>query len=275
MKFSIALLFFVAIFNHVFAQKVQYGPELGITIIPVNNTKIDLHTYKIGVNGFGYFQYNIKENFGIRLDVGYTSSSKSWVESDTSSISDFLSNPLIGIDTSILNTLSQTVDMSVTKVTKGNVNFSYLQIPLSFVYSPTKKISFGLGAYYSFVLKVNSRTETTQDIPFLDIAGKMVEQIPFGKTFIDQMYPGYYEPNFKESTSMKNLNKFDCGLLASLTYKMDNKFYIRLKYSRGLVNYYKELPNLYEVKSPKQSTTSISIGFSFGEIFQKSTKALF
>lgn len=275
MKSIFLIILFTSIFTQIFAQKIQYGPELGITLIPVNKTDVELNTFKLGITGSGYFQYNFNKKFALRLDVGYTKSSKTWVQTDTSSVEEFLSNPMLGFDTSITNLLSQTVDLSVTKTTKGNANFSTLQIPLTFVYSPAKKISFGVGAYYSFVLKVNSRTETTQDIPFLDIAQKMIDQVPFGKAAIEMLYPGYYEPDFKESSSMKNLNRFDYGIIGSVTYKMDNYFYLRLKYSRGLKNYYQTLPNLYEVKSPKHSLTSITVGFSFGEIFQKKPKALF
>lgn len=256
------------IVNNLLAQKLEYGPEIGLNIIPIQKSPVDGNVTKLGFNGGGFVSYPVNDLLSIKFAIKVSTSSKSYMQTDTSSISEMILQAIIGsgVDTSASSQFKDYIDLSVTKHSKSNTSFTFLNIPVTADINLHERISFSLGGYFAILLKANTKTETTQDIPILQAFSPVFGTNPFIKQIIGGMYPGVFEPDFKEHSSVSGFNTVDAGLVVAMKYKMKNNFSLSVNFTKGFVNYYKKLPEMYEVNSGTHNYLTLSIGYSFGNI---------
>ncbi|HBF87006.1 MAG TPA: hypothetical protein DDX39_00075 [Bacteroidales bacterium] len=256
----------------IFAQGFSFGPDLGISSTVLNKTDIELSSNKLSFYGGGFFDYKLNNWLSIRMGANYVEGSKSWYETDTTSLEAFLEMVDMGLDSSMSNILNNYVDLNAIKMVSGNTNFSYLRVPLSAVFSPSENFQFSIGGYYSFLLRAHTRKQTSMDIPVMDVFGNIIESEPIIEFTFKQLFPEYYEQEFEESTKPTGFALNDYGLLLSATYQMENRFFIKLQYAKGFVDFRTKDSEKIPVKSTTNSLTTISVGYSFGKLLTSKAK---
>lgn len=271
--FQFILIMFIAESDS-FAQKLEYGPEIGLNIVPISKNEVDGLVTKLGFNGGGFIVYPVNDWLSVKFALKATTCSKSYIKTDTSSISDMILQAIVssGIDTSATSQFKDYIDLSVTKNTKSNTNFTYLSIPIAADFNLHEKFSFSLGGYFSLLLNAKTKNEITQDIPVLQAFSPALSANPLVKQIISGIYPGVFEPSNSESSGLGEFNTIDAGLVVSMKYKMENNFSISASFTKGFVNYYKELPDMYEVNSGKHNYLTLSVGYSFGNVYTSKVK---
>lgn len=271
--YTIIVLLFVII-NYSQAQKLEYGPEIGLNIIPIQKNNVDGRVSKLGFNGGGFVSYPVNGWLSIKFAVKVTTCSKSYLQTDTSAISKMIIDAIVGsgIDTSASSEFKDYLNLSVTKYTKSNTNFTFLSIPITADFNFNEKFSFSLGGYFALLVAAKTKEEVTQDIPVLEAFSPLLTSNPFVKQIISGMYPGVFEPTLNEKSGVSNFNTFDTGLEIAMRYKMENNFSISASFKKGFVNYYKKLPDMYEVNSGKHNYLTLSVGYSFGNVYTSKAK---
>lgn len=271
--FQFILFMFVA-YSSSFAQKLEYGPEIGLNIVPIDKNDVDGLVTKLGFNGGGFMSYPINDWLSVKFAIKATTCSKSYVKTDTSSISEMILQAISGsgMDTSSTSQFQDYIDLSVTKNTKSNTNFTYLSIPITADFKLHEKFSFSFGGYFSLLLNAKTKSEITQDIPVLQAFSPALTTNPFVKQLISGMYPGVFEPDHKESSGVGGFNTIDAGLAISMKYKMENNFSVSASFTKGFVSYYKTLPDMYEVNSGTNNYLTLSVGYSFGNMYTSKAK---
>ena len=141
----------ILIVNSVFAQKLEYGPELGFNIVPIQKSEVDGHITKLGFNGGGFVSYPVNDWLSIKFAIKASKCSKSYLQTDTSRISDMIIEAIggSGLDTSITSQMQDYINLSVTKYTKSNTNFTFLNFPVTADFYLHEKFSFSLGGYFA------------------------------------------------------------------------------------------------------------------------------
>lgn len=272
--FYLTLFLAIIIVNSVFAQKLEYGPELGFNIVPIQKNEVDGHVFKLGFNGGGFVSYPVNDWLSVKFAIKASKCSKSYLETDTSRISDMIIEAIggSGLDTSVTSQIQDYIDLSVTKYTKSSTNFTFLNIPVTADFNLHKNFSFSLGGYFALLLAAHTKEEITQDIPVLEAFSPLLTSNPFVKRIISGMYPGVFEPEFDEASGLGGFNTFDAGLVIGMKYRMENNFSISASFKKGFVNYYKVLPDMYEVNSGKHNFLTLSLGYSFGNVYTSKVK---
>ncbi|OFX55501.1 MAG: hypothetical protein A2046_10125 [Bacteroidetes bacterium GWA2_30_7] len=271
--YQILILVFVII-NSTFAQKLEFGPEIGLNIIPIEKSEVDGHVSKLGFNGGGFVSYPINDWLSVKFGLKIATCSKSYLQTDTSAISEMIINAIAGsgIDTSMSSQLQDFINLSVTKYTRSNTNFTFLNIPVTADFNLNEKFSFSLGGYFALLLAAKTKEEITQDIPILQAFSPVLGTNPLVKQIISGMYPGVFEPSFSEKSGVSDFNSFDTGLEIAMRYKMENNFSFSASFKKGFINYYKDLPDMYEVNSGKHNYLTLSVGYSFGNVYTSKAK---
>lgn len=262
----------ITILTNISAQQLSYGPEIGLSIIPIQNDNVNGKVFKNGFNGGLYCAYPINNFLSVRLSAKIANGYKSYIKTDTSSINNTIIEMFSQVDTSITGMIGDYLNTSITSTTKGSKNFTFLRIPLHLDINFNKNFTLSIGGYFGALLKASTKEEMTQDIPIIKTIDPLIKEVPFAKQIIKGFYPAAFDPEFKESTNTNNLNTTDFGLDVSLHYKMENNFFFTLRYNYGFVEYYKTKPDMYEVNSPYHSSYNISIGYSFGNIYTDKIK---
>lgn len=270
-KVFLSILLFIAIYN-ISAQRIAFGPELGITSINLNKTDVEVTTNKLTFSGGVFFDYKFNRWLSLRLGANYIEGSKSWYESDTTSLDNFLDMIELGLDSSMTSLLNNYVDLNAIKYTSGNTNLAYLRVPLSFVLSPNEKINFAIGGYYSFLLRAHTRMKTEMDIPIMDVFGKAIESQAFAMLVFKQMFPEYYNQELEESTKPTGYAMYDYGINGGVSYNFENNFFLKLNYSRGFVDFRTRGSDKITVKTATNSLTTLTIGYTFGKVFTDRVK---
>lgn len=249
------------------AQKISLGPELGVNIIPLENTDYG-YNYQLGFHFGGHVKYHISDKFKISTGLFLTQKKKAYQFSDTNSVLSVIDGllssfggigaPNLNLD-SIINIPGINLDM--TDDTKGVQSEVFIKIPVLANYK-YKNTNFYLGPYFGFLLMANQKEEITTDVPVFDF----IDVSTFDSTgFITSFLPssGVKESN---SSGTDGLTNFDVGFNAGIGYEM-NKLHFNLMYSQSFFDYRKDRKN--DDFSPLR-TFRISILYLF-DLEKKST----
>ena len=129
MKRLIAIISFSIIISNLIAQNnISYGPRAGISIIPVSKSEVTGRNFQLGVNGGGFFNYNINHWFSIRAELNYSLKRQLNEINDTTSLVDIIA-PIIGID-SIPIALPDGINLSAYSNTQSRITMHCIELPV-------------------------------------------------------------------------------------------------------------------------------------------------
>ncbi len=260
MKKSIVIFFItvVCLFK-IKAQEYQfnYGPRVGLLVMPVEKTETLGTNFQLGFNGGAYFSYNFSNRFSIRPELNYSLKKQFSANADTTDILNALGNlagqGLGGIE------LPEGINLNAYSNTRNRHTLHYIEIPvLATVHLSNVKIS--AGPFVGMLAGAKTNSETTQNIPLFSIID-LGEQIPFFDFFVNTLFPGYNEPVTSETSGASSFNKLDAGVIADLTYQLDNNFNFGIRYQQGFIDFRKN----YEGDKKLQSSLQILLGYNFGK----------
>lgn len=256
-------------------QKFRAGGRAGLNIMPLENSDLKGHTYSLGYHVGAVGEYRITNWFSISAELVYTTRKKSYEFADTSSfIETMANNPMLGLlgvnINEILDSLGGIeayVNDHVYTTTKGISNLGYLKIPVLAKFN-YKSLYIALGPYVSFLISNKSTEEMTQHIPLVE-AMTGLDTIPFYSLIIKGTFPGYFQPFTSTISENKDIKKVDYGVIADISYRLDNNFTVGFRYTQGLTNYHS--PEIY--KNDFLSAFSFSVGYIIP--IKKNTKSLY
>lgn len=265
MKKLVFIFLLALIFSSVtFGQRFSVGGRAGLNVMPLENTDLKGHLYSLGYHAGATADYKVNEWFSISTEIDFTTRKKSYELYDTSSFIETLSaNPLLsflGVDINdILDSLGgidNYVNDNVYNTTRGITSLGYIKIPIlaNFNY---KDLYFSVGPYVSFLVSAKSTEEFSQHIPIVETMTGL-DTIPFYPMIIKATFPGYSTPVTSNINGDKNIRKIDCGIIAGISYRLDNNFTVGFRYTQGLLNY--RSTEIY--KNDYLSSFSFSIGYS-------------
>mgnify|MGYP001231122677 CR=1 FL=1 len=262
----VTFILFTIFSGIIYGQKFSAGGKAGFSIIPLEkqdlNGRVFSPAYQFGVTGC----YKINDWFSVSAEINYSLQKKTYKKYDTTSFSQTLAaNPLLvmmGVDVSeLLDTLGMAtayINDNSYNTTRGEVNLSYISIPVlaNFNY---KSLYISAGPYISFLISDKAKEEYSQHIPIVE-SFPMLDTIPFYTTFIGSSFPGYYQPVSTTKQKNKDIKKIDYGVIADISYRLDNHFTLGFRYTQGLCNY--RSPEIY--KNDYLSSFSFTIGYLIG-----------
>lgn len=287
---SCVLLYFNI--NQSVAQKMQFGPRFGLNLNPIGEKTFSGQTYDLSICPGIFADYKLNKSFYFHPELNYNIKNKAYsyvttsnfVESISSLLESFGSfggaiGGLIPID-SLMNSSGGMVNDSVYNKIKGHVSLSYIEIPLLIKYQ-YKVFSFSAGPYIGILTGAKIKEELIQDIPMLDaLSGSLdvmqntLDSIGGGffpisvKGVLEGMYKGYYNPDVSESSGTSGYNRFDYGLIANLSCKVEKHLEITIRYTHGFPKYIKN----DHFKTESFNTYQLSIAYNIARIIEKSPK---
>lgn len=240
-----------------YAQKFQFGPELGFNLINVETQDIG-DNFQVGWHTGGVAQYEFKSWFGVSAGLYYTQKRQAFEKSET--ISNVLSLAL-------LQQGLQGIDLNTYSKQNGRITLNTLQVPLLAVFKH-KEFNLKVGGYVGYVF--NSRTKTTEikNTPFvstIDIS-TLLGGDPLLTGAISSFIPPANETLFTESTNNSGLSSLDFGLKAGIGYQV-NSIGFNANYTYGLTDYRSSSTGSQENNSYFQ----FSIHYLFGKGSLKKT----
>lgn len=260
MKKSIVILFItVASLIETKAQEHQfnYGPRAGLTVMPVEKNETLGANFQLGFNGGAYFSYNLSNRFSIRPELNYSLKKQFSTSADTTDVLNTLGD-LVGQGIAGIN-LPEGVNLNAYSNTRSRHTLHYVEIPvLATIHISNVKIS--AGPFVGMLIGAKTNSETKQDIPLFSIID-LGEQIPFFDFFVNSLFPGYNELVTTEASGTSAFNKIDAGVIADLTYQLDNNFNFGIRYQQGFIDFRKN----YEGDKKLQSSLQILLGYNFGK----------
>jgi len=246
-------------------QKFSAGAKAGLNIIPLEKQDLKGNLFSPGYHFGAVGSYKINDWFSLSLEVIYTSQKKIYEKFDTTSFIETLAaNPLlsiIGVDINdLLDTLGMVTDYindDVYNTTRAVVNLAYIKIPVlaNFNY---KSLYISAGPYVSFLVSNKTTEEYRQHLPLIE-SFTGLDTIPFFSSIISTSFPGCYEPVTTKIEKDKNIRKVDFGVMAEISYRLNNNFTVGVSYHQGLLNY--RSPEIY--KKDYLSSINFSIGYLF------------
>jgi hypothetical protein len=240
MKYYITTLLCLLICTKNYSQKgkVYLGPEIGMNIIPIENTEIG-HNYQLGYHLGGHLKYHFSEKFKLSTGIFLSQKKKAYSSSSTSSVLNSFDNLLGfggmsgGIDTLGLDSLMNIpgLNMDMTENVKGVSSELFIEIPI-LVNFKLNHFNMYFGPYVGFLVSANSKEEITTDIPVLDVID------------LDAIDPSGLSTLFLPSSGTTNSSKsgtdglrsIDFGINAGIGYEI-NDLHFNLMYSHGLFDY--------------------------------------
>ncbi|HOY32747.1 MAG TPA: outer membrane beta-barrel protein [Bacteroidales bacterium] len=249
-----------------YGQNFSIGGRAGLNVMPFKKDDLNGQLFGIGGHAGIITSYKINDWFSVSAEALYTSRKKTYELNSTGSFIGTLSaNPMLamlGVDINdildSLGTIQNYVNDTVYNTTRGMANLGYIKIPILLTFN-YESLYFSAGPYISFLVSNKSKESFSQHIPIVEsLTG--LDTIPFYTSIIDGMFPGYNAAVNQNITGDKNIRKVDFGIMADVSYHLDNNFIIGIRYTQGLLNY--RDPEIY--KKDYLSSFSFSIGYLFG-----------
>jgi hypothetical protein len=256
---NIFLLVLILSFTQLsFCQKVSLGPELGVNIIPIENTNIG-YNYQLGIHFGGHLKYHFTENFRLSTGIFITQKKKKYSSRDTSSIFEYYESlfQLANIDEQQVDSIAQSfgVNTDVLESTEGMASEIFIKVPILANYK-YKNFNMYLGPYFGLLLMANKKEEQRTQIPLLNV----IDISQFDSTgFASAFFPPADETVLSSKSTTENLNSLDIGMNVGIGYEMNN-LHFNLMYSQGFLDYRKDRGN--DGVSPLK-TIRISIVYLF------------
>ena len=268
-KFAITLIFLLFLAEF-YSQKLTIGPEIGLNIIPIENTNIG-YNHQLGYHAGGHLKYHFSKKFKLSSGLFLSQKKKGYSSSATRSIStlldDFsgLGGGFISLpDTSGLDSLLNMsgLNTDITESTKGISSELFIEIPILANYK-LKNVNFYAGPYVGILISASKKEEITTDIPLLDA-------IDFESLGIDG-FTSLFLPSSGTSTEKisgtEGLRKLDFGFNLGLGYEMNN-LHFNLMYSQGLVDYRSD-----QTESTKESLKLYRFSIAYLFNFKKNSSS--
>lgn len=239
MKNYILTLILLISFSLGFSQKIHLGPEIGVNIIPIENTEIG-YNYQLGYHFGGHFKYHFSDRWKLSSGIFISQKKKGYSSSSTSSVLTLLDDMLgdfgglggtpdtSGLD-SIINIPGLNLDM--TESIKGVSSEIFIEIPILANYK-IRNFNIYLGPYAGILLTASRKEELTTDIPVLDVID--MDALGLGG------FTSFFLPSSGTETSTVSgtdgLRILDFGINGGIGYEM-NDLHFNLMYSHGLLDY--------------------------------------
>lgn len=224
-----------------YAQKLEFGPELGFNLIKVETQNIG-DNYQIGWHTGVFSEYELKKWFGVSAGLYYTQKRHSFESSEVSQNALSLLLAQQGID------IIDGIDLNTYSQTNGRVSLNYLQLPILAVFKH-KNFNLKLGGYFGYMFNTRSKTNEVKTTPFVsvvDLGALGLDAIdPSISQLLGSFLPEPTETNFSETTSKNGLSSIDFGLKSGITYQAN---------AVGFSAYY-----VYGLKDYRSSLTTSSI----------------
>lgn len=229
------LLFLIIWSNLVIGQKVSLGPELGLNIVPLENTNYG-YNYQMGFHAGLQIKYKLSDHFSLVSGLSLTQKKKKYAQKDTSSIFEYFGSALkfAGIDEEELDSIAQSfgANTNVLESTDGVVAEMLIEIPLMVNYT-YKNFNVYAGPYFGLLINANFKEETQTQIPLLDV----LDISQFDSTGLASAFlPDADETSSSSNSSTDGLNKLDIGVNLGIGYQM-NQLHFNLFYSKGFLDY--------------------------------------
>jgi len=237
-KFALSLIFLLFLAEF-YSQKLTIGPEIGINVIPIENTEIGFN-HQLGYHAGGHLKYHFSEKFKLSSGLFLSQKKKGYSSSTTRSVSTLLDafsdlgGGFINLpDTSGLDSLLNIsgLNTDITESTKGVTSELFIEIPVLVNYK-LKNVNFYAGPYVGILISASKKEEIITDIPLLDA-------IDFESLGIDG-FTSLFLPSSGTTTEnisgTDGLRQLDLGFNVGLGYEMNN-LHFNFMYSQGLVDY--------------------------------------
>ena len=232
-KIIIPLLLLFSISLH--GQKVSLGPEIGVNIIPIENTNIG-YNFQLGYHFGGHLKYHFSEHFKLSTGLFLTQKKKKYDAVNISSVFDLFGDLILsaGIDTSGMDSTIRAfgVNTDVIETTHGMASELFIEIPVLANYK-YKNFNLYAGPYAGILLTANKKEEKRTEIPLLNV----IDFSQFDSTgFINYFLPPADETTTSSKSDKENLRLLDFGFNIGIGYEMNN-LHFNLMYSQGLLDY--------------------------------------
>ncbi|MCB0402285.1 MAG: PorT family protein [Flavobacteriales bacterium] len=217
------------------AQKLSIGPELGINVIPVENSNMGKN-FQMGYHIGAQLKIHVSEHFKLGTGLYFTQKKKMYQQNDTSSVFDLFGSfiELSGLSAQEVDSLVSSfgANTDVTEETKGVVAATFVKIPLLATYHYKNFNLYG-GPYAGFLIMANRKEETRTQIPLMNV----IDVSQFDSTGLFSAFlPAADETTTSQTSGTDGLNKMDVGFIAGIGYEM-NQLHFNLMYSQGLLDY--------------------------------------
>jgi hypothetical protein len=240
MKYYIITLLLLLTFTKNYSQngKVYLGPEVGMNIIPIENTGVG-YNFQLGYHLGAHLKYHFSEKFKLSSGVFLSQKKKAYSSSSTSSVLNSF-NDLLGfggmtggIDSLGLDSLINIpgLNLNMTKDVKGVSSELFIEIP---VLANLKLNHFNiyLGPYAGFLISANRKEEITTDIPVLDV----IDLETIDPTGLSSLFLPSSGTESSSKSGTDGLRSIDFGAIAGIGYEINN-LHFNLMYSHGLLDY--------------------------------------
>ena len=274
-KQILLLLILILISGNNYCQNFNAGAKAGLSIIPLEKHDLKGNMFSLGYQFGATGSYKINNWFSISAEILFSNQKKTYEKFDTSSfIETIASNPLLSIIGVNINELIDSLGMAsglvndnVCNSRKAVTKLAYIKIPVlaNFNY---KSVYFSVGPYVSFLVSDKTTEEFSQHIPIIE-SFTGLDTIPFYTSIINSSFPGYSEPLSTTSEKDKTIRKVDFGIIADISYHLDNNFIFGFRYEQGLLNY--RSPEIY--KKDYLSSFNFYVGYTLN--FKDDTKSLY
>ena len=239
MRYTITCVIALFIITTGFSQKISLGPEVGLNIIPIENTEIG-YNHQLGYHFGGHFKYHFSDKWKLSSGLFITQKKKGYSSSSTGSVLDLIDDLLGGfggfgggVDTTGLDSALSIpgLNLNTYENIKGVSSEIFIEIPILANYK-IKNFNMYLGPYAGILISASRKEEITTDIPLLDAID--LESLGLGG------FTSFFLPKSGTETSTKSgtdgLRIVDFGINAGIGYEMNN-LHFNLMYSHGLLDY--------------------------------------
>lgn len=240
MKKLLLTILILLFFTPIYSQKVSLGPELGVNVIPMENTDYG-YNYQLGFHFGGHLKYHINDKFRVSTGLYLTQKKKAYSSSETSSLLNALGdmlglaggNTIPGLDTVNLDSLINIpgINLDMKEEVKGTNSEILIEIPLLANYK-AGNVNFYLGSYFGLVIGATQKEEITTSVPAFDVIDiSSIDPTGFASFFLPQS-------GVESSTSSgtNGLNLMDVGACGGIGYEMNN-LHFNLMYLHGFLDY--------------------------------------
>jgi hypothetical protein len=221
-----------------YAQKISIGPELGVNIIPIENTNFG-YNYQLGFHFGGHVKYHISEKFKISTGIFITQKKVKFEEKDTTSIFEYFGSlfQFANIDEQEVDSIAQSFGLNtdVLESTQGIHSEVFIKVPILANYK-YKNFNMYLGPYFGLLLMANKKEEIRTEIPLLNVIDiSQFDSSGFASSFL----PEADETESSSKSTTENLNALDIGFNVGIGYEMNN-LHFNLMYSNSFLDYRKD-----------------------------------
>jgi len=237
MKKYILFSFVLFSFTSSFSQnaKISLGPEVGMNIIPIENTAIG-YNFQLGYHVGLHLKYKFSESFKLSTGVFLSQKKRKYDETNISSIFDIYGDLILmsGIDTSGLDSTIKAfgVNTDVIETTNGMTSELFIEIPVLANYR-YKNFNMYAGPYLGVLLTANKKEEVRTQIPLMNV----IDFSQFDSTGLSSLFlPSADETTTSSKSNKDNLRLLDFGFNVGIGYEMNN-LHFNLMYSHGLLDY--------------------------------------